>query len=115
MTKSFVQIKLSPNDKENLEFNGAAGNKYSKNLIPNDTLVMGIGIYALPGTTFQINQLNDKVSRPLIINGLGMFQMNVEDRPITKLFISENSFNNMKEYHPLIIDLICQEGTILYE
>jgi hypothetical protein len=67
MTKSFVQIKLSP--EQDLTFQG----EYSENLIPSDTLVMGIGIYALPGTIFQINQLNDKVSRPLIINGLGMF------------------------------------------
>ena len=47
MTKEFIQIKLSPND-NNLEFNKG----YSKNLISNDILVIGIGIYALPGTTF---------------------------------------------------------------
>lgn len=109
MTKEFIQLKLSPGDE--LGFN----NNYSKNLIPDNTLVMGIGIYALPGTVFQVNQLNDKVSRPLIINGLGMFQMDVEDRPITKLYISESSFNNAKEHHPIIIDLICQKGVNLNE
>ena len=111
MTKEFIQVKLSPND--NLEFNETT--HYSKNLIPDNVLVMGIGIYALPGTNFQINQLNDKVSRPLIINGLGMFQMDVEDRPITSLFVSEESFKNTKEYHPIIIDLICQRGVNLNE
>lgn len=109
MTKEFIQLKLSPGD--DLNFN----NNYSKNLIPDNTLVMGIGIYALPGTVFQVNQLNDKVSRPLIINGLGMFQMDVESRPITKLYISETSFENVKEYHPIIIDLICQKGVSLSE
>ena len=109
MTKEFIQLKLSPGS--GLNFN----NNYSENLIPDNTLVMGIGIYALPGTVFQINQLNDKVSRPLIINGLGMFQMDVEDRPITKLYISEASFENVKEYHPIIIDLICQKGVSLGE
>ena len=52
MTKEFIQVKLSPND--NLEFNETT--HYSKNLIPDNVLVMGIGIYALPGTNFQINQ-----------------------------------------------------------
>jgi hypothetical protein len=46
MTKEFIQLKLSPGD--DLDFN----NDYSKNLIPDNTLVMGIGIYALPGTVF---------------------------------------------------------------
>lgn len=111
MTKEFIQIKLSPND--SLEFNETT--KYSKNLIPSNVLVMGIGIYALPGTTFQVNQLNDNISRPLIINGLGMFQMDVEDRPITSLLINKESFENIKEYHPIIIDLICQRGVNLNE
>jgi hypothetical protein len=41
--------------------------------------------------------------------------MDVEDRPITKLYISETSFDNVKEYHPIIIDLICQKGVNLSE
>lgn len=109
MTKEFIQLKLSPGS--GLNFN----NNYSENLIPDNTLVIGIGIYALPGTTFQINQLNSKVSRTLIINGLGMFQMDVSDRPITQLYISESSFNNAIGHHPIIIDLICQKGVNLNE
>jgi hypothetical protein len=38
--------------------------------------------------------------------------MDVEDRPITQLFINKNSFENVK-HHPIIIDLICQKGVAL--
>lgn len=97
MTRQFGQIKIS---------NTIDPNKtWSNNLFADNIVVMGIAIYAQPGTRFQINQLNDKVERTLVINTLGVFQMDVEDRPITGLFIKEE---DRDQQHPIIIDYIYQ-------
>ena len=102
MLTEFVQIKLSPNDELFEE-----GKEYSKNLIPEKSSVLNINIYALPGTIFLINQLQTNNNLPLIINNLGVFSMNVEDRPITSLFINKESFDNAVKHSPIIIDLVC--------
>lgn len=106
MTRQFKQI-VFPRD----PVPTVTDKEYSNNLLSTNMTVMAIAIYAQPGTRFQFNQLNDKGdNRSLVINSLGVFQMDVTERPITGLFINvQDSINNIGNQN-IIIDLIYQEG-----
>lgn len=81
---------------------------WSNNLIEGKS-VISLGIYALPGTQFLINQRNVIRGESLVINGTGIFQINVEDRPITSLRLKKESYENIGE-HFIIIDLVYEGG-----
>ena len=84
---------------------------WSENIITNLGSVTQLGIYALPGTRFKINQANSGSAEELIINGSGIFSINLEDRPITSISLAEESYNNIKSgQHFIIIDLIYEGG-----
>ena len=84
---------------------------WSENIITNLGSVTQLGIYALPGTRFKINQANSGSAEELIINGSGIFSVNLEDRPITSISLAEESYNNIKSgQHFIIIDLIYEGG-----
>lgn len=102
MAIQFTQLRYPGNNTPTFE------NGWSNNLIM-DKNVISLGIYALPGTEFLINQDNKVKGESLKINGTGIFQINLEDRPITSLRIKENSYNNIGE-HFIIIDLTYEGG-----
>lgn len=104
MAKTIEQLCFFGDESIEFEENG-----YSTNLI-NGKNVIQLGIYAVPGTKFRINQIDSDNSKDLIINGSGIFSMNIENRPITKLSIFKNSFENIaNSQHQIIIDLITEE------
>ena len=63
-----------------------------------------LGIYALPGTIFQINGEDNR----LVINGSGILQIDGEDVPITSLKLF-NYAAPMVENHFIIIDMVYEE------
>lgn len=80
---------------------------WSENLIAGKK-VTELGIYALPGTKFAVNQKGNDEN--LIINGSGIFNLTFGDRPITELYLSEDSYNLCKNSsHFIVIDLIYEE------
>lgn len=84
---------------------------WSENILENLGSVTQLGIYALPGTRFRINQISSDSPEELIINGSGIFSINLEDRPIVNISLNEDSFNNIKSgQHYIIIDLIYEGG-----
>lgn len=86
-------------------------NGWSKNLIQDLGSVTQLGIYALPGTRFQINQTNINQAEPLIINGTGIFQIDVGDRYIDNLQLAQSSYRlvrNTTNY--IVIDIIYEGG-----
>ena len=94
---------------QELEFNEG----WSENIIANLGSVTQLGIYALPGTRFKINQANSDSVEELIINGSGIFSINLEDRPITSISLAKASFDNiipLGKKHFIIIDLIYEGG-----
>ena len=85
---------------------------WSNNLVQDLGNVVQLGIYALPGTQFRINQdvnINSLLNKELIINNSGLFSVNIEDNPIISIQLSENSYENIKEAHAIIIDLVYVE------
>ena len=105
MTREFKQIVIPTSVTPT--FKNGEDDTYSNNLLEDKELVVGIAIYAQPGTRFLINQSNDKIIRPLIINNLGVFQMDVQDRPLTGIYIRQGDYKNINTHHNVIIDLIC--------
>lgn len=92
---------------QELKFN----NGWSENIIANLGSVTQLGIYALPGTRFKINQANSGSAEELIINGSGIFSINLEDRPINSISLAKESFDNIQtSQHFIIIDLIYKGG-----
>ena len=92
---------------QELKFNDG----WSDNIIANLGSVTQLGIYALPGTRFKINQANSGSEEELIINGSGIFSINLEDRPITSISLAKESFDNIQPgQHFIIIDLIYEGG-----
>lgn len=102
------KIKQIRYPEQELKFN----NGWSENIIANLGSVTQLGIYALPGTRFKINQANSGSAEELIINGSGIFSINLEDRPITSISLAEESFNNIIQLgrHFIIIDLVYEGG-----
>lgn len=74
--------------------------KLGKDLIENK-IIKQLGIYALPGTQFAVN------NKPMIMNGFGIFELDGNEFPITSLQIL-NTIGNIGE-HFIIIDLIYEE------
>ena len=106
MASKIKQIRYPGQQK--LKFNEG----WSENIIANLGSVTQLGIYALPGTRFKINQANSDSVEELIINGSGIFSINLEDRPITSISLAEASYNNVVQLgkHFIIIDLIYEGG-----
>ena len=102
MAIQFTQLRYPSNNAPIFE------NGWSNNLIAGKNVIQ-LGIYALPGTEFLVNQDNKVKGESLKINGTGIFQINVEDRPITSLKLKESSYININE-HFIIIDLIYEGG-----
>ena len=69
------------------------------NILGDKCQVVSLGIHALPGSKFYINE-SDK---PIIINSNGNISINCEKFPIISIKIDEN--NNIKTT-PIIIDVI---------
>ena len=69
---------------------------------------MQLGIYALPGSRFRINQANTNKIEELIINGSGLFSINVQDRPINELSIWHEDYDKIGN-HYIVIDMIYEE------
>lgn len=116
MVKQFKQFKFQLEtdvewyegyDPDNL--NLLDQSNWSKNLLENNMTVMGLSIYALPGTRFQMNQLNAKEPKVFIMNNTGVFQIDTAERPITNLYIHHKDFNNGVKNFPIIIDIIYKE------
>ena len=107
MASKIKQIRY-PDPGQKLKFNGG----WSENIIANLGSVTQLGIYALPGTRFKINQANSDSVEKLIINGSGIFSINLEDRPITSISLAKASFDNINQLgqHFIIIDLIYEGG-----
>lgn len=77
-------------------------------LIPliSNKLIYSLGIYALPGTQFSINNSDSYFT----IGGSGIFQIECEEHPIQSLGIKRQSLENTKKAnHSIIIDYIYQE------
>lgn len=81
--------------------------EWSLNLIENLGPVTQLGIYALPGSRFKINQQQSSSVEELVINGHGVFSIDLEERPITSISVHKESYNNTKENnHFIIMDLL---------
>lgn len=106
MAIQFTQLRYPNDDAISFDIN----NIWSNNLIEGKSVIQ-LGIYALPGTTFLINQDNKVRGEGLIINGTGIFQINTKEKPITSLRLNKNSYNNATtNNHFIIIDLIYEGG-----
>lgn len=71
---------------------------------------VSLGIHALPGTTFKINQIDFEASTiPLIIGPTGNFSIECEEYPITSMKLIEI----VNDSYPIIIDIIYEEGNII--
>lgn len=108
MANKITQIRYTGDiEVDNLQFD----NGWSNNIIEGLDNVTQLGIYALPGTRFKINQKNSDTVQDLIINGFGIFSINLKDRAIKNLNLSENSYNKIKDgSHFIIIDLVYEGG-----
>mgnify|MGYP003300334051 CR=1 FL=1 len=85
------------------------GASWSDNLVEDLGTIMQVGIYALPGTKFKISQ-NEGAEVALIINGLGVFNMDVTDYPINSIKLSKSSYELISNNQFIIIDLVYEEG-----
>lgn len=99
MNKKIKQFRF-PNDP--ITFTG----DWSDNLANDLGQITQLGIYALPGTKFKINQILSDSVEELIINGYGTFSIDVEDKPITSISLNRNSYNNANNNHFIIIDMV---------
>lgn len=106
MAKQFKQLRIDPYT----VVDAPDGSVWSNNLLETDRIVLGIAIYALPGTRFQFNQINTKIPRDFVMNTFGSFQMDTSNWPITGLFINMEDCERVKTMYPIIIDLIYDEG-----
>lgn len=89
-------------------------NDWSENLLQNLGKVTQLSIYALPGTTFKINQDSNTTGETLVINGSGRFSIDLADRPINDLRINKTSYDNIANAdHCIIIDLIYEGGIVI--
>ena len=87
---------------------------WSDNLLQDLGKVTQLSIYALPGTTFKINQNSNVTGETLVINGSGRFNIDLADRPISDLRINKTSYNNITNAnHCIIIDLIYEGGIVI--
>ncbi len=87
---------------------------WSDNLLQNLGKVTQLSIYALPGTTFKINQNGNITGETLVINGSGKFNIDLADRPISDLRINKISYDNITNAnHCIIIDLIYEGGIVI--
>ena len=111
MTRQFTQLRYIGANSEAISFE--SGSEWSNNLIDGKYVVQ-LGIYALPGTKFLLNQDNKLMGENLVINNTGIFQIDIEDRPITSLRLNKNSYENLSENsgHVIIIDLLYEGGVI---
>lgn len=104
MQKKIKQLRFDNSNSSEITFT----NGWSNNLIETLGPVIQLGIYALPGTRFKINQAQSYGEiEELIINGYGLFSIDLENKPITTISLHQESYNNSKENnHFIIIDLI---------
>lgn len=113
MAKQFTQLRYIGESTENINFADTNNNtsNWSDNII-DKKYVTQLGIYALPGTSFLLNQANQPNGEQLIINNTGIFQIDVEERPITSLRIHKNSYKKLTEGlgHYIIIDIVYEGG-----
>lgn len=80
---------------------------WSPNLLKDLGSVIQLGIYALPGTEFRTNE---NIEQTLIINGSGLFSLNVEEIPLNYLSLNKDSYDNtVQSQHFIIIDLVYEE------
>ena len=90
-----------------LEDNFFTEDGWSLNLIENLGPVTQLGIYALPGSRFKINQKQSSSVEELVINGHGVFSIDLEEHPLTSISIHKESYNNAKNNnHFIIIDVL---------
>jgi hypothetical protein len=88
---------------------------WSHNLIADYGNVVALGIYGLPGTKFKVNQLNANTPETLVLNGSGLFSIDIEHRPITELRVHKDSIDllNSNGGHYLVLDLIYERGNVI--
>lgn len=115
MAKQFTQLRYVGEAGENLTFLGDKNEQldWSNNII-NEKYVTQLGIYALPGTEFLLNQAKQPHGEQLVINNTGIFQIDVEDRPITSLRIGKDSYEKLQKEtgHYIIIDVVYEGGVL---
>ena len=103
MANKIKQLRFNSTNKPSFP----EGEYWSVNLIEDYGVVTQLGIYALPGTLFQINQEHYSDYTALQINGSGIFSVNTKDYPIRSLQIHKESFqNSLETSQTVIIDLI---------
>ncbi len=93
MAKKFKQMTNIPASE-----NKQAEIEKDKELI-EQKLVYELGIHALPGTEFTIN------NGAFVMNNLGNFSMSCEEHPIQSLKVTSDVNDN----YPIIIDIIYEE------
>ena len=112
MAKQIKQLRLIGNiDTDSITFDEDA--IWSNNLIAGKYVVQ-LGIYALPGTQFLLNQDDEIDGEDLQINNMGIFQVDVEERPITSLKLKRASYDKLRSMgnHMIVIDYIYEGGLI---
>ena len=89
MANKIAQLRFSEDSQLNFK------NGWSNNLLTDLGDVFRLGIYALPGTQFKINQENASSIETLIIGSSGFFNIETEKYPITNIQLSQTSYNNI--------------------
>lgn len=107
MSSKIKQLRFPDIELEEKDF----VDEWSENLIKDLGIVTSLGIYALPGSTFKINQTElIQNEETLVINGLGTFSINTEEHPIKSIQLSKESYNLISSNNNFIIlDLIYEE------
>lgn len=114
MAKRFKQFRLNTGSgTNNLGSFDSGKSQYSENLLNTSgkaSTVYELAIYARPGTRFKANaQGQSGEDWEFTVNALGIFQMELSDRPIVDLRVYSPT-GKSADLGPIIIDVICQEG-----
>ena len=106
MAKKFMQINMTGPE----EYKTASTDEYVNLLTAqqmSSIVIYGLGIYALPGTKFKIfQQANTQATNPVIINNLGVFQIDLEENPIFNISVNKRDIAEKQ----ILVDIIYQEG-----
>ena len=104
MAKQIAQLRFP-------EMELTFSNRWSTNLLDKYPGVTSLGIYALPGTKFTLNNTTDPT---LIINSSGLFSMTDLDPTLNNLYLHDSSYTMAQENnHFIIIDIVYEGGSIL--
>lgn len=87
----------------------AAGLKKGGNAFNNITSITQLGVQALPGTAFYLNNANT----PILVGSTGIYELDIEGiSEIESIYFDEASVNNVNDTEGayLIIDMVCEEA-----